>query len=421
MYVNNFITSRFTTSSKKAFLQGAVLALFLVFSANFSYGQNPTQKSLEAKRTRLQLEIKKMNSLLFESKSEGKNILNELADINRKVEVRAKLISTLNQEASILNSKIKKNQKQIETLEKELEVLKDDYADMIYKSYKSKSIQSRLMFLLSADTFDQAYKRFQYMGQYTDFRKKQGEEIAIQTKKIEKLNDELKIQKIEKQNLLEEQRTEKTIIEAEKKEQELLLKEVKSEEKKYTAEIKKKQKEEQKIDKQIEKIIREAIAEANRKNSTKSSATFILTPESKALASKFANNKGKLPWPVTNALVVRKYGKIPHETLRGITIQSNGIHIATNKNARAKAIFEGTVLAIQVSSNGMKTIYLQHGNYITLYSNLETVSVQKGDRVALNQSIGGIHTDKVTGKTILKFQIWQDTKKENPSLWLLRL
>ena len=414
-------TSQCKPAHKKDLFFKVAALFFVCFIASSSFAQSPSQKSLEAKRARLQLEIKKMNSLLFESKSEGKNLLNELGDLNRKIEVRSKLIATLNQEAAILDSKIRRNQKQLKALEKELQILKDDYADMIYKSYKSKSIQSRLMFLLSADSFDQAYKRFQYMGQYTDFRKKQGEEIAIQAKKIEALNNDLKVQKIEKENLLSEQKEEQAIIEAEKQEQEILLQEVKSQEKKYTAEIKKKQEEERKIDKQIEKIIRDAIAAANKKNSAKKSATFILTPEAKLLASKFTQNKGKLPWPVTNALVVRKFGKVPHESLSGIYRQSSGIHIATNKKAKAKAIFEGTVLAIQVSTIGLKTVYIQHGNYISLYSNLASVSVRKGDEVALQQSIGEIHTDKVTGKTILKFQIWKDTTKENPSLWLLRL
>ena len=124
---------------------------------------------------------------------------------------------------------------------------------------------------------------------------------------------------------------------------------------------------------------------------------------------------------MVNALVVRNFGKIPHETLRGITIQSNGIHIATNKGADAKAVFEGTVLAIQVGSSGLKTVMIQHGNYITLYSNLETLAVQKGEDISLKQPLGKIHTDKVTGKTILKFQIWKDVQKENPKSWLLRL
>jgi septal ring factor EnvC (AmiA/AmiB activator) len=421
MHTLHFLNFNNNFSQKKESFFRLITFCFVFFVCTATFAQSPSQKSLEAKRTRLQLEIKKMNSLLFQSKSEGKNLLHELSDLNLKIGVRSKLIATINQEAAVLDSKIRKNQKQIKTLEKELQLLKDDYAAMIYKSYKSKSMQSRLMFLLSADTFDQAYKRFQYMGQYTDFRKKQGEEIALQTVKVEKLTDALKVQKIEKQNLLTEQKEEQTIIEVEKKEQEVLLNEVKSQEKKYTAEIKKKQKEERKIDKQIEKIIRDAIAASKKKNKGSTSKGFALTPEAKILAAKFTQNRGKLPWPVTNALVVRKFGKVPHESISGIYRQSNGIHIATNKKAQARAIFEGTVLAIQVSSIGMKTIYVQHGNYISLYSNLETVSVQKGDPIALKQNIGEIHTDKVTGKTILKFQIWKDTSKENPASWLLRL
>lgn len=408
----------FFTNSKSSIVKVLFLFCMLFSSANM-FAQ--TQKSLEAKRARLQLEIKKMNSLLFQSKAEEKDILQEVADLNRKIEVRTTLINTINQEAVILNSKINKNQKAIAELEKELKALKDDYSDMIYMSYKSKSMQSRLLFILSADSFHQAYKRFQYMTQYTEFRKQQGEEIAIQAEKIKVLIDNLKIQKIQKQNLLYAEREEQAKLELERIEQIALSEEITAEKEKYTAQIKEKQKEERKIDKQIAKIIRDAIAAANKKNSKTKSSNFILTPEAKLLASKFANNKGKLPWPVTNALVVRKYGKIPHESLRGITIQSNGIHIATSKKARAKAVFEGTVLAIQVSSNGIKTVYIQHGNYISLYSNLETVSLQKGDKVKLQQSIGEIHTDKVTGKTILKFQIWRDTKTENPSYWLLRL
>ncbi len=167
-------------------------------------------------------------------------------------------------------------------------------------------------------------------------------------------------------------------------------------------------------------MIRAAIAASKKKNKARSKG-FYLTPEAKALASKFALNKGKLPWPVVNALVVRNFGKIPHKTLSGITIQSNGIHIATNKGANAKAIFEGSVLAIQIGSSGIKTVMVQHGNYISLYSNLATVVVKKGDRISLNQSLGKIHTDKVTGKTLLKFQIWRDTQKQNPKSWLLRL
>lgn len=395
-----------------------VLFLFAFFC--FTMGFSQSQKSLESKRAKLQLEIKKVNNLLFKTKKEEKNLLHQVSDLNRKIKVRTKLISTIDQESKILNKKVNQNRKQIQNLEKELKTLKDDYAEMIYKSYKGKSLQSRLMFVFSSKNFNQAYKRLKYMKQYTTYRKKQGEEILVKTNEIKALNDTLTLQKIQKEFLLSEHKEEQYKIESEKKEQEKLISKVKSKEKKYAAEIRKKQAEERKIDAQIEKLIRDAIAASKRKNKSKS-AGFFLTPEAKALASKFELNKGKLPWPVINALAVRRFGRIPHETLSGITIQSNGIHIATSKNSSAKAIFEGNVLAIQVTSEGLKTVMIQHGNYITLYSNLETVNIQKGDKVVLNQNLGKIHTDKVTGKTILKFQIWRDTQKENPSSWLLRI
>tara|TARA_B100000767_G_C19738063_1_gene524829 strand:- start:432 stop:1691 length:1260 start_codon:yes stop_codon:yes gene_type:complete len=399
-----------------------VFLLFILLSSSpsFTYAQTSNQKKLEAKRTKLQKEIKKINTLLFATKKEQKSLLQQIEDLNRKIRVRSELINVVKSETRVLTNRIYKNKKQIYVLESELTALKKDYSAMIYKSYKSKSIQSRLMFLLSSKNFNQAFKRLKYMNQYTDYRQKQGEKIAVQASKIRTLNSTLTVQKIKKENLLATQKEAQILIEVEKKEQEALVVTVKSQEKEYIADIQKKQKEEEKIQQQIEKIIKEAIAASKRKNKSKAKG-FALTPEAKALASKFTQNKGKLPWPVTNALVIRNFGKIPHKTLKGITIQSNGIHIATNKNADARAIFEGKVLAIQVSSNGVKTVYIQHGNYISLYNNLETIKVRKGDKVLLEQPLGRIYSDKITGKTVLKFQIWKDTQKENPKNWLLKL
>ena len=394
-----------------------ICLLFVSFSAN---SQSKKQKALEAKRTRLQKEIKKVNTLLFDTQKKEKNLLQQLGDLKQKIKVRSQLIKTIDQEKNLLDSKINANSLRIQNLNEALALLKKEYGEMVYKSFKSKSLLSRMLFVLSSKDFHQASKRIQYMRQYRAFRKKQGTEIAVKTTQIEALNNDLLVQKIQKENLASEQREEQLKIEVEKKEQENLISKVKSQEKTYVTQIKKKQQEERSIDREIERLIRAAIA-ASKKKAKSSAKGFSLTPEAKLLASKFALNKGKLPWPVVNALVVRNFGKIPHETLRGITIQSNGIHIATNKGANAKAVFEGKVLAIQVGSSGLKTVMIQHGNYITLYSNLETLAVQKGERIALKQPLGKIHTDKVTGKTILKFQIWKDVQKENPKSWLLRL
>jgi septal ring factor EnvC (AmiA/AmiB activator) len=383
------------------------------------------RKQLEEQRIQLQNEIKTINTLLSKTKKEGKNLVSQIADLNQKIKIRTKLIANINEEANIIQREIRKNERQIKDLEFELAILKRDYADMIYRSYKSKSKHSRLMFVLSADNFNQAYRRFQYMKQYTSYRKKQGEEIERKTNKLLGLTDTLKVKKADKIILLNEKKTEQERIEQEKKAQEKLVTQVKKKEKQYIAQIRAKEAQERKIDAQIERLIRDEIAKSNKKagvttKETKASTGFVLTAEAKALASKFTENKGKLPWPVVKGLVVRGYGKQAHPTLPGISVESNGIYIETEDGAKARAVFEGTVLAIQ-SVNGQFAIYIQHGNYISIYNNLEQVYVKKGDKVATKQEIGLIHTDRVTDKTILKFQMWRDTNRENPTSWIYNM
>lgn len=383
------------------------------------------RKKLEEQRIQLQNEIKSINNLLFKTKKEEKNLVSQVTDLNQKIKTRSKLITAINAEANAINREIRRNERQIKDLEFELAILKRDYADMIYRSYKSKSKHSRLMFVLSSENFNQAYRRFQYMKQYTQYRKKQGEEIQLKTNKLLGLTDTLKVKKADKIILLNEKKTEQEKIEQEKKSQEKLISQVKRKEKQYVAQIRAKEKEERRIDAQIERLIRDEIAKANKKSGgteteIKTTSGFILTAEAKALASKFTENRGKLPWPVVKGLVVRGYGTQAHPTLPGITIESNGIYIATEEGSKARAVFEGTVLAIQ-SVSGQFAIYIQHGNYISIYNNMEQVYVKKGDKVSTKQDIGLIHTDRVTGKTILKFQMWRDTHRENPTSWIYNM
>ncbi|MDP3353625.1 MAG: peptidoglycan DD-metalloendopeptidase family protein [Flavobacteriaceae bacterium] len=402
---------------------------YILFIISFFIIGNVTaqtdRKKLEEQRINLQNEIKTINSLLFKTKKEGKNLVSQVNDLSQKIKVRSKLISTINEEANAINREIRKNERQIKDLEFELNILKRDYADMIYRSYKSKSKHSRLMFVLSSENFNQAYRRFQYMKQYTQYRKKQGEEIQRKSDKLLGLTDTLKVKKADKIILLNEKKTEQEKIEQEKKSQEKLITQVKKKEKQYVAQIRAKEKEERRIDAQIERLIRDEIAKANKKSGgteteIKASSGFILTAEAKALASKFTENRGKLPWPVVKGLVVRGYGKQPHPTLPGINVESNGIYIATEEGSKARAVFEGTVLAIQ-SVSGQFAVYIQHGNYISIYNNLEQVYVKKGDKVSTKQDIGLIHTDRVTDKTILKFQMWRDTNRENPTSWIYNM
>ena len=395
-----------------------VLFLILLMLPFISSGQS--RKELEQERIKLQDEIKETKDLLFKSQKREKNLLSELDDINSLIQVRTKLIRTIEAETKELNKDIKENEKEVGQLQNRLEELKEEYAAMVVQSYKSKTQQSRLMFLLSSENFLQAYKRIEYINQYAEYRAKQGEEIKIETVKLENLNDYLREIKITKEELLLVNQLEKDSISKEKTSQERLVKDVKKNEKKYVAQINKKQKQEREINRRIEKLIRTAMASSNNKSSVKSSG-FSLTPEAKQLEKDFISNKGKLPSPVERGIIVRHYGKQSHPTLRGITIESNGVFYATEKDANARVIFNGKVLAIQVLPGKKKAVLVQHGNYISVYKNLDNVNVQKGDLVRTKQEIGKIHTDKTTGKTILAFVLFKEIHRQNPEDWVYKI
>jgi len=406
----------------RQFLKYILLFIFMFLSFS-SFAQRSKRKVLEARRIQLQKDKVYINALLSNNKRKKKNLLNDVKDLNNKINTRKKLISAITNESNELGNEIYLNQLKINKNERELKALKKDYANMIYKSYKSKSQNSRIMFLLSSDNFFQAYKRFQYMKQYANYRKSQGENIQKKTLEIQQLNDTLKLKKEQKLTLLNSKKEEQIIIEKEKKDQIGLLAQVKKKEGKYKRQIQQFQKEERRIDAQINNIIKNAIAASNKKLGKKgsSSAEFTLTAEAKKLASKFVLNKGKLPWPVEKGYVSTYYGRQPHPIVKTATIQSNGVRITTTKGSKARAVFEGKVLAVQVMSGNKKAVLLQHGNYITVYKNLENVLVNPGDNVKTKQKLGTIFTDKITGKTILGFLLSKNTKTENPVNWIYRM
>lgn len=260
------------------------------------------------------------------------------------------------------------------------------------------------------------------MKQYTSFRKSQGEQIQQKAIELQAMADTLKGKKELKQQLLDQKKDEQQAIENKKQQRQSLLSQVQEKENKYKRQIKQFLKEEERINNQIDKIIRDAIAASNKKSDTKSKSTsFALTAEAKELASQFVANKGKLPWPVEKGYVTMYYGKQPHPIVKTATIQSNGVRIVTDKGSKARAVFNGTVLAVQVTTGNKKAVLIQHGNYITVYKNLENVFVTKGDKVKTKQDIGTIFTDKVTGKTIIAFVLSKNTTTEDPKSWIYRM
>jgi septal ring factor EnvC (AmiA/AmiB activator) len=396
-----------------------------MFSVQLLFAQPAKQAELEQQRQRLQEEIRQINTLLRTTRQQEKSVLTQVENIASRIQVRENLIRVTNQQANLITREINANQSRIQQMRSELEVLKEDYAKLIVQTYKSRSDQSRIMFLLSSESFLQAYKRVQYMQQYARHRKKQGEEIESKTLELQELNQNLLVQQRQQQALIEENRIARNQLLEERKQQEELMSTLRRDESKYAAQIRERQRAAAAIDKQIEDLIKAAIAEANRAAGgtarERASTTFVMTAEAKVLAANFTGNKGKLPWPVERGVVVTRFGTTQHPTLPNIQTYSSGVEIATEEGAKARAAFDGEVLAVQVIRGEIKAVQIRHGDYITVYQNIDDVFVKRGDKVTTRQEIGKVYTNPATGRTILKFLIFQNANKLNPADWVYQM
>ena len=393
----------------------------LMISGGTAQFNSSRQKVLEAQKKRLQQEIKQINTLLFNNNRKEKTVLSQVEDLDLKISVRSQLVKVNNQQANLLTRQINVNQRDITELRVELEALKKDYADMIIKSYKSKSSLNRLMFLFSSTDFLQAYKRIQYIKQYANFRKKQGELIANKTQTLQILNNTLLEQKTKKQGLVAENKKAQQILMDERKSQQRLIRSLKFKSRSLSANIKEKQRKAIAIDREIERLIREAIAASNKAAGKKSKNVFALTPEAKLLAQNFIANKGKLPWPVEKGIVIQRFGTQPHPVVKTTMIKSNGVTIATSLNSLARSVFDGEVMTVLSFKGNNPTVLIKHGNFITTYKNISKVYVKKGDKVKAKQPIGEIFTNPQTGKTTLQFSVFNELKAQNPKNWIYKM
>jgi len=404
--------------------------IFLFISVA-AFSQIDKQRQLEAQKAQILKQITNFRELLKSEQSKEKTVLEQLQEQRTKIRLTENLIKTTREQEKLLTNEIRTNEKQIDGLTNELEALKADYARMIVMSYEVGSQQSRAMFILSSDNFLQAYKRIQYMKQYTDFRKEQGVEVQKKSEVLAEKNKVLQKQKSEKEKLLQETQKELANLETERKAQDVLIAIIEKNKRKYTADINKKQQEVSQIDKQIEKIKREIIAEANRKKAEAeakvtgkkvdekkiSSTTIDLSPEAKIIAGNFKANKGKLPWPVDRGVVYLRYGVQPHPIEKSIPINNQGVDFKTNQGAEAQAVFEGEVSEIMVHTPINIFIFVRHGDYMTVYGNLDKVYVKKGQKVSFKQKLGRVHTYP-NGNTTIKFTVSHNLTTLNPEQWL---
>ena len=394
------------------------LLLFISLSLGLkAQNYQERQKQLEAQKISIKKEIQQINNLINDSRKKSRGLADELEDIQLKISVRDRLIRINNSQVNNLNNIISNQNERIADLEVDLKKLKDEYSKIVFSSYKKRSSEMKLMFLFASDNINQAFRRFQYFKQYSKYRKEQANKIVSLQEEISNNIDSLDKRKIEKQNVVKENQSVRQTLNQDRIQQNNLYNNLIKDQKNYAVEIQEKEKQARLIDNEIQKLIRLAIAESNNNNN---SSNFALTPEGRLISSNFQSNKGRLPWPVREGVITRRFGTQPHPVVRTTTINSNGISIATSANSIAYSVFEGEVLSVYGFSGGNPGVLIRHGKYISNYQNLSSIFVKKGDKVMANDEIGIVFTNESTGKTVLKFNIFNELKPENPTIWLAR-
>ena len=390
----------------------AIIFICICCFANDIIAQS--KEELQQKKAKIQQDIVYKNKLLQETKRNKEQSVQQVILLQKKISSRERFIRAINREVVLLTKQITTSKDQIKQKEREIEDLKNEYAKMIYYAYKNRSAYDKLMFVFAAEDFNQAYKRLMYYQQYAKYREQQTELITKAQVELKEQIEQLKIQRAEKQSLLQQEQQERNNLTKERQEKQTVVNALQDDEKKLRAEIKKKKKEAVKLQKAIQKMIEEEIAREKAKGKE------ALTPEALELSNNFTANKAKLPWPVEKGEITGKFGKQSHPVLRGIEIQNNGIDINTTEGAMARAVFEGLVTKVMIIPGVGKVVMVRHGEYYTVYSNLKETFVQKGDKVTTKQELGTILTDSTKGLTEVHFEIWKKQTILNPVDWIYR-
>ena len=417
-----------------------ILFLLLLVWASPSFGQKTKGKSkqqLQSEITSLQKEISTANQLLKKTTKDKEMTLNEVSILDKKIKQREKLIKAYNEQIAVLDEEINAGQSNIKTLNSNLNKLQKEYAKMVVFANKNRSNYNLLGFVFASKDFNQAFSRLRYIREFTDARKVKMEQIANTEREISSAVEASQQAREEQTAMLKDEKAQQDELKKEKEELNGQVNKLKKKEGSIQQDIKNKQQQAQKLQKAIDDIIAEEIRKANEeaerkrreeaaKNKSQGKNTtpapkekgMALTPAEKTLSTNFVNNKGKLPWPVERGVISSSYGKHTSVVSDKVTVTNNGIDIATTDGAKARAVFEGEVASVTKLTGSNTVVILRHGEYFTVYSHLENVTVKRGDKVNTKQNLGTVHTNKTESKTELHFELLKEQSRQDPAIWL---
>lgn len=401
--------------------------------------QVKNKKDLESKKKKLQDEINYTNKLLNETRASKKTSMKELVTLKNQIGQREQMINTLQDEVGLLDNQIAINQQSYDSLQTQLNKLKKEYAKVITYTYKNRNNNSTLGYVLAGKDFNAAYRRAKYTAMYAAYRKEQAKKIGLLQSQISSLNNEIVTDRQSKITVLSQNQKEKQELAKDKKEQEKIVVNLQKTEANLKAQLAKKKNEAAKLNSAINTIIENDIkaskAKAAKTTTTAKTGTgskgstttpvapkakeneITLTPEGKLTSQGFENNRGRLPWPVEKGFISSTFGTHPHPVLKGITINNNGVDISTDKGATARALYDGEVSGVVSIPGAGQAVIIRHGEYLTVYSNLGSVSVSIGSKVKAKQSIGSV--GEGDNGPELHLEIWKNKTKLNPSLWIV--
>ncbi len=405
-----------------------LFTLTLFAASPIANGQ--TVKQLEDERKATLKKMEATNKMINQTKQSQQSSLNKLNLLSAGIRERQTLIRTINREVEGLDSEIRRLGERQTELQDQLSKAKDSYARMLQESYLHRETQSKLLFVLSAETFNQSLRRMRYLHQYASYRRNQAEEIKRLTEEIALQNLTAEQHRHTRLEVLKQKESENKQLAADRKEENRLLANLKNKEKELRAELAAQQKQATRLNEQIEQLIAEEIrreeerqkaASSSQAGKDQATSTTRTTrqEEDPLLSGNFEANKGRLPWPVAEGVITGKFGIHPHPVLKAVTTNNKGIYIQTPENTEARSVYEGVVTQCFSIPGNNNAVIVKHGTYRTVYANLTSLYVKEGDKLSPRQRIGKIYTDDLhENKTELYFQLWKEKTLLDPEPWL---